>query len=57
MTDKEQYQENTIFNIHYLIRDILTTEQVKELKDFCDEQLYEREQTWSELTKTKQNGI
>tara|TARA_B100000900_G_C20184210_1_gene555161 strand:- start:436 stop:597 length:162 start_codon:yes stop_codon:yes gene_type:complete len=42
-TDQEQYYENNLYNIHYLIRDVLTHEDIIELKDFIDDQINERD--------------
>jgi len=41
-TDEEQYYENNFYNIHYLIRDVLTHEDIIEIKKFIDDQIYER---------------
>ena len=44
-TDQEQYIENNIFNIKYLIRDVLTYKQLLELKYFLNETIEEQEMT------------
>ena len=41
-TDEEQYIENTIFNIHYLIRDVLTYKQLLGIRDFLTEIIDEK---------------
>ena len=41
-TDEEQYYENNLYNIHYLIRDVLTHEDIIEIKKFIDDQIDER---------------
>tara|TARA_B100001063_G_C16338456_1_gene345579 strand:- start:61 stop:216 length:156 start_codon:yes stop_codon:yes gene_type:complete len=42
-TDEEQYYENNLYNIHYLIRDVLTHEDIIKLKKFIKDQIYERD--------------
>ena len=41
-TDEEQYYENNFYNIHYLIRDVLTHEDIIKIKKFIDDQIDER---------------
>tara|TARA_R100000655_G_scaffold27638_3_gene56260 strand:- start:1067 stop:1222 length:156 start_codon:yes stop_codon:yes gene_type:complete len=42
-TDEEQYYENNVYNIMYLIRDVLTHEDIIEIKKFIDDQIEERD--------------
>ena len=41
-TDKEQYIENNIFNIKYIIRDELTYKQLLDVRDFLTEIIDEK---------------
>ena len=43
MSDKEKYEDNLIFNTHYLVRDVYTTPQLKELRDFIQSILDDHE--------------
>jgi len=43
-TDREQYRENLIYNTKYLIRDIFSTDELKELKVFLDDMIKDREE-------------
>ena len=42
-TDEEQYIENNIFNIKYIIRDELTHKDIIQIKKFIDNQIEERD--------------
>ena len=41
-TDEQQYYENNIYNIKYLIRDVLTHEDIIHIKKFINEQIDEK---------------
>jgi hypothetical protein len=41
-TDQEQYIENNIFNIKYIIRDELTYKQLLDIRDFLTEIIDEK---------------
>ena len=42
-TDEEQYYENNFYNIHYLIREVLTHEDIIRIKKFINEQINEKD--------------
>lgn len=42
-TDEEQYYENNFYNIKYLIREVLTHEDIIHIKKFINEQINEKD--------------
>ena len=43
-TDEEQYHVNLFYNTKYLIRDIFSTDELKELKVFLNDMIKDREE-------------
>ena len=43
LSDKERYEANQLFNVKYLIRDIFTLEQLKELQVDVEEAIINKE--------------
>ena len=55
-SDKQRYESNLFFNIKYLIRDVFTYSQIKELVSFAQDILEDKKDGGYDWTKQNARG-